>query len=443
MRKLLFLFTFIIVFSLFAPLTVSALPDNDYDSTYRFRYIEFVGDTITPYAEPPYDFSFGDLYYLRFFNASDSTGYLRAHINLTIDISSPADFFYLKSWNIGSTSYSFQVTSFSSTSGSLSLSDFDIADPIYYSGSVNEFSFNADGSEYLIDGPYPINVSGSLTFAGYAAIPAGQYLVTLRVSVNSPSFNIPMGFFLDYHLTGDPVVDFENGELDFSQAASDIYDDLSLILSSPTTPDATKQFNILLANYKLDQLRSASDAKFSHVVDSFESTSNDLVNSYILSGSTDVLPAVSQLNILYTDALTQAVTPEQGTLINTRYNLRLSQMQTIFDVNYKKELDDVLSDQDFSEKQDAMNHTDELLEIESSALAIFEESEYQSYLTFVDWFHNLEDDPTVYRSIFEFLFEDSRASVVQPFLIIPFSLVLVGVILATTTVVLKRGGRDG
>lgn len=441
MKKSVICFILIIFLVYALPLSIHALPDNDYNSTYQFRYLEIVTQDYVndPYIEPDIDFSFGEIYDLSFYNYSlDFSGSLKAHLTFTLDLESPADFFYLKSWDSPLNSYSFEITGFHGLNGSLSLSEFLVVDPITFNGMISLYEFTRQDTTFKIEGPYKRTNTGQLTFAGYAAIPADTYNITLRVTVDRADFTLPMGFFLDYHPTGDPVTDFERGELDFTEAASTIYDDLQEYLNIYNVPDATKQFQIALADFKLDRLREASDAKFSTVVDNFESTSDSIVDSYILSGSTDVLPAVSELNLLYTDALTQAVTPEQGTLINTRYSVKLQQLKTVFDVNYKKELDGALSDQDFVDKEAAMDRTDELLQIESDALQIFEDSEYQSYLTFVDWIHSTTDDPTVYRSIFEFLFEDPRSSSVHPFLIIPFSLVLVGVILATTTVVFRR-----
>lgn len=454
MRRILAVFTAFFFVFCSLPLFVSAdLPDNDFSGDYHISLLELDDSSYLNFAQhndpSAVSFSYGDLYILAFTNRSPSqtSGRVTMHFNIEFSLSAPADFYFLTDLtdlnsSVPTVSMVPTLVLNKDTNEQIPSSSITTVSPFLYSGPYFSLTYFYSFSDSSIVS-FPMSSDQITSFLSFNCIPSlasGRYLLHFKMYFDSPlgDFNIPLGFFLDQTVTGDPIIDFEDGEITFSEATQQIRDDMNNVINDPSSTDAEKQVAIGIANSKLEMLQSVSDSKYAVVVDSFDDNSSDIVDSYIVSGSTDILPVVSQLNLLFADALTQAVTPEQGTLINTRYSVKLQQLKTVFDVNYKKELDGALSEEDFDDKQAAMDRTDELLQIESDALQIFEDSEYQSYLTFVDWIHSTTEDPTVYRSIFEFLFEDPRSSSVHPFLIIPFSLVLVGVILATTTVVFRR-----
>lgn len=215
---------------------------------------------------------------------------------------------------------------------------------------------------------------------------------------------------------------------------------MNQVLNDQDRTDFEKQFAVGIADTKLNQLQDISNEKFSSTVDNFEAQSDSIVQDYYSEPTTDILPVINDLNKVYTDTLTQATSPEQGMLINAQYSVKLAQLQAGYQVAYKQELEGVLSDEDMQLKQDSYDQTDSALAVEDEALDIFRESDYQSQLAFDNWLNQFSQygDITVYRSIFEFFFEDPSTVKIQPFLTIPFSLVLVGVLLATTTVVFRR-----
>ena len=219
---------------------------------------------------------------------------------------------------------------------------------------------------------------------------------------------------------------------------------MNSVLSDPNSTDLERQLSVFLAQLDLEKLRVDSDEKYSPVVESFFAKSY----RYIFDLTTDSCPLsqiddlILNLNLDYTDALTSATSAEQGILINSQYSTVLQQMKNVFDVKYKAELDEVISSSEMRDKQESYARLDELLELESSVIDLFEESDFESYLSFSSWILQFEDDPSLYRTLFEFFFEDPRAKVIQPYLIIPFSLVLVSVLLGTSSFLL-RGRKDG
>lgn len=317
-----------------------------------------------------------------------------------------------------------------------------------YSASFGELEDFGVGSFYISFNKYTLpsgNYSFHLhpDFGSYleAYLPIGIYIDNPSVTGGGGESESGSGSESEGETSSpasDPIIDYENGDISFSDAASQIRDQMNEVLNDEDATDYEKQIAIGVADNKLEQLQDISDEKFAIIVDEFDSKSGEIVDYLVSSGSTTVAPYIQDLNSSYADALTQATSPEQGILINTQYSVKLAQIQAIFHANVKKELDDVVSDQEMDEKESTYDRMDELLEVESEAISIFEEADYNSKLEFSNWIAQFDGDVTVYRSLFEFFFEDDKTWRIQPFLIIPFSLVLVGVLLATTTVVFRR-----
>lgn len=455
--KRLTVFLLVILLLLISPIAILAdLPENDLDSYYHLDTIEIVFDNSLVTSDFSLPLSFGVLYNFALFYASLDTPSDRTFglvFSMDLDLSSVSDLYFLQNITseLGQQPNLVLLDVLSNDTGESVSFDQSLSSSFLFSGSYNYYNFSYEETSIFLNGSGSASTTRELFFTKLSDVPPGSYSFLFYCDIfDIKSFNLPVAFFVDNStsgsnspgLSGDPILDFESGFISFQQAADEVRDSMNQILSDPESSDFEKQISIQIADSQLEQLQSISDAKFSQIVDDFDSNSVDIIESFITSGSTDFSDSLSDLNLLYTDSLTQATSPEQGILINTQYSLRLQQMQTIFDVNYKNELDNVLSDSDLQDKQDSYDRVDELLDIEDSARSVFEESNYQSYLTFHNWLLEFDDDPTVYRSIFEFLFEDPRSKVVQPYLVIPFSLVIVGVLLATTTVVF-RGGKNG
>lgn len=470
MRKWVSFVSFFLILALSLSLFVYAsdMPENDIVGDCLISYFRYSTYKFYPNISIPYG-SFNVLY---FSLSLPQSSYTDLYVDFSFTLNEYADVYLPYSFlfandasaiipNLGSISIYQDGSKYTVTPTTL--------DSIPYSGSYNQiaasFSYDSTSDSYSASfGELEDFGSGSFYISFYKyTLPSGSYSFHLHPTFLGTSIEsfLPIGIYIDNpSVSGgggesesesgsesegetsspvaDPITDYENGDISFSDAASQIRDQMNEVLNDEEATDYEKQIAIGVADNKLEQLQDISDEKFAIIVDEFDSRSGEIVDYLVSSGSTTVAPYIQDLNSSYADALTQATSPEQGILINTQYSVKLAQIQAIFHANVKKELDDVVSDEEMAEKESVKLRVEELLEAESEALVIFEESDYESFLTFSNWISEFGDVPTVYRSFFEFFFEDSKTQRVQPFLIIPFSLVLVGLILSTTTVVFRR-----
>lgn len=359
---------------------------------------------------------------------------------------------YLKD-SSGYTQYNFITPTISVNNNSSNVSiPISVTNSFTYTGNVEQsYSWiypNADGSNYILgasansnENTLTINSTSELYFNVYTDLEPGTYRIVYNYMIPSWPFHFASGIYInsDPVPTGDANIDFDNGLISFQDASQQIRDEMNEVLNNPDSTDFEKQFAVQVADQKLDQLKDASDAKYNTIVQNFNDDAEGVVNSFIDSGSTEPVQYINNLNRLYTDALTQAVTPEQGTYINTQYNLSLSQMQLAFDANYKAELDEVISDEEMADKEAAQDEIREKLEEQEAAYKAFEESDYKSQLLFEMWSSQLSNS-NVYRSIFEYLIEDTN-SVFRLYIQVPLALALVSILLATTTVVIRRSAK--
>lgn len=451
-----------VALAVFLSLSALAVPPNsDYVGIYSLRSLSLSFEDITVSDSFTPNLNFGSFYAFNVQPIDGSSLPSSASIDLVFDINSdlPFDIYFFSGITIPAFNYSMDtalyISSLYSYETSTYLDPSILASKIFASNPVivssvdvlfvsGDYLINSDNSYLnLLDSievaPFADRTI-SLRFYGLSSISPGHYKITVSGPLNSSGAQFPLGMFIDYLESDDPILSYEEGLISFSEASAMIKDQMNEVVNNPELTDSAKQMAIAIADNKLDQLQEVSNNKFAVLVDQFDSSSTAIVNSYINSGSTNIAPALDSLNSIYSDYLTQTTSPEQGTLINTQYSVKLAQLQTVFEVNYKRELEGVISDQDMLNKEQQLEKVDSLLQIEDEALQIFDESEYQSQLVFQSWISQFSGDVTVYRSVFDFLFEDSRTSRFQPFLIIPFSLVLVGVLLSTTTVVFRRRG---
>lgn len=459
MRKsfICFFLVFVLVFTL--SFSVYADPVNDIPGTYTLSNIWFNFDNKTYYSVDSLDFNLGDIYSLYFYLSKSSTTQYGYKISLTLNVSFPCDIYflsYIPSVNGSPTGLAlFPSYYVNHDTGDIlvksMLSDLTSVSSFNYSGSFSRYYATLTSSDLSIT--FRSN-SGqfydmSLAYGKISGLPSGSCYLELECpSYTLPSDNlnvaIPVGIYIDYHESGNPIMDYEAGFISFSDASNQIISDMNSVLDSDTATDFEKQFAVSIADQDLARLQSVSDAKYSATVNSFSDTSSDIVHSYVESGSTDILPAVSQLNTLFSDSLTQAVTPEQGTLINSLYNVRLSELQAIFDVNYNQYLESIITDSDFQKSESYREDLSNAIAVQSEALLIFEESDYQAYLNFESWIADYLADQNYHpiKDIYDFIFSDPSTSSVQPFLIIPFSLVLLAALLGTVITV-SRGKKHG
>lgn len=456
-------FVFVALLSFFLilpPFPISAaLPENDLDSEFSLDtiVIQYADETYVEfYPDPSIGLQFGSLYNF-FFNYSQLDTPLNRTFGfiftINLNLSSQSDIYYLQNLT-SELGLQFRMSClglFDVNSG-LDVPFTDVLDltPFSYSGSYDSFSFLYDTSEIVLrSGPVSDTVNRDLYFSKLEAVPPGEYIIGFAAEISDiRSFNLAFSLIVDNYSSGssrpgssgNPNEDYINGLISFDEAVDEIFDDMNFVLSDPNSTDLEKQLSVFLAQLDLDKLRIDSDEKYSPVVDSFFAKSNRYIHDLSTGARqlSQIADLILNLNMDFADALTSATSPEQGILINSQYSTVLQQMKNVFDVQYKAELDNVLSYSDMADKQESYARLDELFELESSVITLFEESDIDSYLTFSSWILQFEDDPTVYRSIFEFLFSDPRSNVIQPYLIIPFSLVLVSVILGTSSFILRE-----
>lgn len=474
-------FVSIVILMFILPFSVFAIPDNNQSGTYsidQFSLVRNVTSNKATFSEPIY-LNFGSVNLFRFgFTSNPNTGssYISTvdlTVSLNLTIASNSVIYFSSDFSHGSTvsnTYNCTLTSITAkkNNSSVSLTKGSL-DEVSFTGNYNFYNFTNDvqlnSIEFNNFGTTSISGS-SIDFDTVSGLSAGEYTFTLTYRTNKTSANytyyyLPICVFIDDPYSSGtgggsggsggseggtnintPVDDFINGDSSFEDTVNEIINHANSIINDSSATDEEKQLAISIASTLLQNLYIQSDLKYSQTVIDFHNNSSSIVNNYITLGSADVQDlnnAVNQLQINYSDAITQAVSPEQATAINTQYQLQLSRIKTVFDANYKKELDNVITEVELSQKEAAYSKLDNLLESESQAIDIFNEADYQGKLNFELWTDQyFYDDYSVYRSIFEYLFNSEDSYYLHPFLIIPFSLVLIGVLLATTTVVFRR-----
>lgn len=448
---------FVLVFTL--SFSVYADPVNDIPGTYTLSNIWFSFDHNVYYSVDSFDFNLGDIYSLYFYLSKSSSTQYGYKISLNLNVSLPCDIYFLNlipsvngspsgialypSYYVNHDTGDVYVKSILSSLTSYSSFNYSGSFSRYYAtltSSDQSISFRSNSGQF-----YDMNLS----YGKIIGLPAGSCYLELECpsyTLSSDNLNvaIPVGIYIDYRSSGNPITDYEAGLISFSDASNQIIDEMNQILDSDSSSDFEKQFAVSIADQDLARLQSVSDAKYSATVNSFSDKSSDILQSYVDSGSTDILSAVTHLNTLFSDSLSQAVTPEQGTLINSLYNVRLSELQAIFDVNFNQYLESIITDSDFENSESYREDLSNAIAVQSEALLIFEESDYQAYLNFESWIADYLSDQNYHpiKDIYDFIFSDPSTSDIQPFLIIPFSLVLLAALLGTVISV-SRGKKHG
>lgn len=420
-------------------LSVSADPGNIYDGTYVIDEIEF-NDTssLVQFPFDPISLDFGSNYKFNvdFRGYDSSLGYFAPFLNgeFTITLDFPSTVFIACSSNYVITQ-PVLWDDYRDPDRDFSISYSNSRIPLY-NIEFNFYDYDVGNDPISID--YSTSsFSGSITYNCFDDIPAGTYTIgygftTAALPIADMS-GIICGIYISSFSINDPVGSFQDGLIDFDTAIGAIQDNLQDILDNPNATTDEKILAVNLADYDLDRIVIYSDLHYNTIVSDFSQDADQIIGEFV-SGIKDIRSSIDDLQMVYFDALSQAVTPEQGTYLNTSYNAHLAELQLQWDIAYKQELDDVITDEDLQENDDKLSHLDQLYAEEAEVLSHFDLAEYDSYLEFSNWMTHLNDYSS-YRSIFEYLFEDDYSWVAQ-FLIVPFSLVLVSVLLATTTVVI-------
>lgn len=436
------------------PLSVFAdLPSNDLEGSYSLQSLSISSAGTTCYTDDSFSQSYGACYLYSF---AGLTSNFSSSMDFTIDVNVSDNFelyyFYsIPDYYITPLSIEFM---YNNSAGSLVsdswLSQNTTSLSIYGTSNVSSVTPSYDGQVISLAYSDFSSLTTTYELRCISNLPAGSYRIVFECGYTPPTSGVAqhlIGIIVDDLITGDPVTDYNNGLIDFDSANQQIMDNLQSNLSDPNLSDSSKQLAVSLADQQLSSLINSSNLKFDVVVDDFSENSTTLVNDLISSGTIDVLPSLDELGILYADSLSQSTTPDQGVLISSLYNVRLNEIRAIYDVNYQVHLDSIITDEDFSAQDQYSSDLDSFVSQQQDVLQAFTDSEYDSYLQFSSWFTDLSQDElnqwAAYTSLFNFLFSDDRSKILEPYLHIPFSLVITSILLGTTSLVVSFVGSSG
>lgn len=316
---------------------------------------------------------------------SGLSSYYRPQLNLT---SNNTYRVYQENWFFTPDPYIFQTTTY-----------FDISYNITYMCFQNV----PKGTYTISDSNYPITNLDSLSGSQYKA-----YFLA--------------GIYIDYFQDASSVVsDFESGDISYSDAISAIRDITDELISQATSTDE-KIFITLQALYEIDYITNIqNNSSTSQIVDTFIPNLDNIIDGYI-SGSSSLDDTMQSLSSAYTEALSAAITPEQGILVNTTYQIKMQQFELEARRQAAAKVDSAISD-------DQLSEADEYYDSEEELISKFQVSEFESALDFELWFNTLPPaESTEYKKFFDYILNDSS---IRMFLIIPISLVLVRIIFGT------------
>lgn len=287
-----------------------------------------------------------------------------------------------------------------------------------------------------------------ITFISYKSVPAGSYNVDWRAvftESNPYDSEFYIGVFavpgvLDEPTpdwSNDPVGGFENGYYSFEEALNQLTENMDNLINSTTIPEV-KMFYVLYTSYQLELLEKKSDIIYNSTVSNFNDNGETIVNNYESSDDVDPSQYIDDLSALFTDALTQATSPEQGTFLSSVFQNLLAKLQLAFDVAYKEELDNTITDEQLQVDDEKEAHILSKYFEEEELRDKFDQAKFDALSDWNTWLDDI-GDYTVYRSIFNFLFDD--AGRLSSFVVIPFSILIVSILLGTATTI-SRSRRD-
>lgn len=282
----------------------------------------------------------------------------------------------------------------------------------------------------------------------YDKVPAGTYSadwIYFHTESNATSSQFIIGVYgvpttapgEDPDYTKDPVGGFENGYYDFSQALDQLISNMESVVNGASTTEY-KNFYVNYTSAQIEILEHLSDIKYNSTVSDFNDNAETIVNNYESSDEVDPTPYIDELSALFTDVLTQATTAEQGSFISSVFQNVLAKLQLAFDVAYKEELDGTISDEQLETDKGKLDWIDSWFTQEEDLRDKFSQAEFTALSDWRTWMDEL-GDYTVYREIFNFLFDD--AGKVSAFVVLPFSILIVSILLGTATTI-SRSRRD-
>lgn len=417
-------------------LSVSADLPNDVEGSFIVDFIDYyVGSELSETFDISHTVPFGEVQYLQFQAENryeDTYNSARFVQNMTITLDKDVLMYIatplLESDNTGFNygwldNYRQSVNDFTAT----------VTNPTAYRFNYRIGSTSVSTTSITVS-------SVDVEYHCFYNVPAGNYNFSFTYQFSDPTgdpltYSYPVGVFF-VSLDFDPVGDFISGKVDFNTAITEINNYIDTTIDNALASDSEKLFAINYAHYMLDSLVLQSDIKYNSVVRDFNDDSVSIIEEFT-SGVKDVQSSIQDLQMVYFDALSQSVTAEQGAFVSSVYSTALAQLQLEWDRQYKEELDSIISDEDLSDMDYVKSDIDDYAAAESELVDMFDIAEFEGQLQFGVWTDNLGSDYVQYKAIFDRIF-DSSDNPTAFFLIVPLSFALVSILLATTSVVVRR-----
>lgn len=227
--------------------------------------------------------------------------------------------------------------------------------------------------------------------------------------------------------SNDPVGGFENGYYSFEEAVNKLTENMDNLISQTTIPEV-KQFYVLYYSYQLELLEKQSDIIYNAAVSDFNDSGEQIVNEYESSDDVDPTEYINRLQMLFTDALSQATSPEQGSFLSSVFQNLLAKLQLAFDVSYKAELDNTISDSQLETDKGKQNNLLSKYFEEDELRKKFSQAEFDALSDWRTWLDDI-GDYTSYRSIFNYIF--TEFGIISTIVQIPFTFMIVALLLGT------------
>lgn len=330
----------------------------------------------------------------------------------------------------------------------LSFIQFEGIDQYYYpAGNLQETLtvrsnlFNYSSGSFVANTPFNVNTTESITFCYFKDVPAGTTFLVNDVNPYPPTgiayvhafssaananvlfVQFVFGAYFGYtKVSGDDLVDaYANGSISLQDAISGINSIVKDSISG-TTDYTQSTLNVLVGQSQIDELLRLSDNKsLSNVQQSIVPAFDSAIDSYI-AGTVSIDDTLLNFNSILQDGLSSSDTVEQGTLVNTTYQLKLQELQIQAQLKAKNRLDDAISDEDVSQFDDYYASEDELIQK-------FDIADFKSQIDFDTWMLQLPTQEALeYKKFFDYILNDSPF---RFFIVVPMTCGLISLILGT------------
>lgn len=276
----------------------------------------------------------------------------------------------------------------------------------------------------------------------YSNVPAGTYNIEYQHYHLPSSGDFTGDFILALYAVDTtpiypqpPVEDdksiidgFKDGTYTFEQSLEMLIENMQTVLDDQFTSVAYKHFYVDYTSAMIEILEKESDIIYNATVSDFNEEGEQIVNEYESSGIVDPTEYINRLQMLFTDVLSQATSPEQGSFLSSVFQNLLAKLQLAFDVSYKAELDNTISDSQLETDKGKQNNLISKYFEEDELRKKFSQAEFDALSDWRTWLDDI-GDYTSYRSIFNYIF--TEFGIISTIVQIPFTFMIVALLLGT------------